>query len=323
MAGARWDDEGILELHRRLVQAGVLVEVELGGPDEALWIDCELASLAENRLGEIVDPRDVDEARRRWWRARATTERIWRPSQRSDLDRCYWLRDGAETAGTIALATTTLGGSRLNVSSLYVVPAHRGRGLATRALTQVRDVLGSEGLTLRLSTSWCWQRTLGFYLRLGMWVWMWKRELDLRWKAAEPSPCFEVTGDVAILRAGPGGRVLATAHRDGDRLVLDEASTLDGERDELWWDAMTTLSVYLALHGWPLIRSQAHWERDTVSDAVAPEALAYKISIWEAWDRFHGFRVETPRVPGLVYPTWPELELRWAAEAERHGLSRR
>lgn len=323
MAGTRYQEEEILELHRRLVEAGVLAEIELGGRDEALWMDCELASLAENRLGELVDPREVDEARRRWWRARATTERIWRPSRRWDLDRCYWLLDGAEPAGTIALRTTTMGGARLNISSLYVFPAHRGRGVATRALTRVRDVLGHERLALRLSTSWCWQRTLGFYLRLGMWVWMWKRDLDLRWKASEPSPCFEVTGDAAILRVGPGGRVVATARREGDRLVLDRPSKLDDDRDELWWDAMTTLSINLALQGWPLVRSQEHWDRGHVSDAVTPEALAHKITIWEAWDRFHSFHVQTPRIPGLAYPTWPELELRWDAEAEKHGLRRR
>jgi hypothetical protein len=32
-----------------------------------------------------------------------------------------------------------------------------------------------------------------------------------------------------------------------------------------------------------------------------PEGLAYKIEIFEAIDRRHGFIVRTPRIPGLRY----------------------
>lgn len=70
--------------------------------------------------------------------------------------------------------------------------------------------------------------------------------------------------------------------------------------------------AFQALRGWPLIRSQRFWDEFHHSDAGPPEALAHKIAIWEAWDRKHGFRVETPKIPGLEYPTWEELEARWA-----------
>ena len=79
---------------------------------------------------------------------------------------------------------------------------------------------------------------------------------------------------------------------------------------EAYWHATSTLSLALALHGWPLVRSREEWERSYFADAGPPEALAYKITIWEAWDRKHGRVVSTPRIPGLEYPTWDELEAR-------------
>jgi hypothetical protein len=66
--------------------------------------------------------------------------------------------------------------------------------------------------------------------------------------------------------------------------------------------------------GWPLARSQKDWDESYYADAGPPEALAYKIEIWEAWERKNGWRVETPRIPGLAYPTWDELEARWNRE---------
>jgi hypothetical protein len=59
------------------------------------------------------------------------------------------------------------------------------------------------------------------------------------------------------------------------------------------------------------VRSGSEWEGQRHNDFDSPEALAYKITIWEAWDRKHGFRVQTPAIAGLHYPTWDELEAEW------------
>jgi hypothetical protein len=195
----------------------------------------------------------------------------------------------------------------------------RGRGAGRRALRRIADASGARRLSLRLETSWTWQRTVRFYLSFGMWVYMWKRDLTLFW--APNLPPFRIAIDERTARfevdLGSRSLALATARREGGALVLDEAP--DETRKvpgvgEAFWHATSTLCLALALRGWPLVRSPADWERCYYADAGAPEALAYKIAIWEAWDRHHGWVVETPRIPGLEYPTWDELTARWERE---------
>jgi hypothetical protein len=113
------------------------------------------------------------------------------------------------------------------------------------------------------------------------------------------------------------------AHRRGDVLELgDPPASLAGDErlGEAYWHADSTLALALALHGFPLVRSRAEWDRSYFADAGAPEALAYKITIWEAWARKRGWRVETPRIPGLAYPTWEALEARWEEQSRNLGL---
>lgn len=38
------------------------------------------------------------------------------------------------------------------------------------------------------------------------------------------------------------------------------------------------------------------------------EALAERIVTWEAWAADRGWHIATPRIPGLQYRTWSELE---------------
>jgi len=186
----RADAIDVTALHRELVATGAVEQLGLGGADELLWGDCDLASLAENRLADHDAPPPIVE-------------------------------------------------------------------------------LGSAAVSLSVAVD--------------------QRSVEL-----------------------------ARAEREGERLVLREIDCPSGTDERirgLAWDAPSTLSLWLALEGWPLVRSTDAWDKFHYSDAGAPEALAYKIAIWEAWDRAHGWQVETPRVPGLAYPTWEELEARWNAEA--------
>lgn len=306
-------EEALESAYASLANAGVVEPLVIGGADEARWLDCELASLAENRIGESVDPFALDEATRADWTARATIEKLYAPTDR-DIDRCFWVLDGGERAGTVALATSTLGSRSVRLSSLYVRRAFRRRGVAARVLRSVRDALGPHGLGLRLTTSWAWQKTVRYYVGLGLWLRMWKRELDLSWSDRSPRRVITFDGDRATLSIVDGDRTdpACSARRRGEHLDVVEhpaAAIAAG----MGCDALSTLSLSLALAGWPLVRSPDHWAHSRWSDAGSPEALAYRITVWEAWDRAHGWKVETPRIPGVIYPTWSEFEAEWQA----------
>lgn len=311
-------EHDVWPVHDELVRGLALAPVALGGAEERAWLDCDLASLAENWLDDRLDPRELDAARRRDWQSLVLDEPPMSLAQRSEHERCYWLLDGGERKGTMALATGTLGGKNLYLASFYVYPPFRGRGVGRRAMARLTSALGRRGLGLRLDTSWCWQRTVGIYRTLGLWVYMWKRDLSLCWDPATPPPQIEVSDATATLSVALDGEkiVLAAARRRGDALELSEPSPAladDGRLGGAYWYAVSTLSLALAQHGFPLVRSPEAWERSYHADGGAPEALAYKITLWEAWARKRGWRSATPRIPGIDYPTWEEFEARWQA----------
>ncbi len=308
--------------HRELVRNGVIEQVTTGGADERMWLDCDLASLAENRIGDKHGPVGLTQARRAEWQSRVTLERAESLAVRSQWEQCYWLLEDGARIGTVGLATELLGGSLVRLSSLYVLPSLRGRGTGERAMRRLRDAFARHGLGIRLDTHWTWQPAVRFYLRLGMWVYMWKRDLVFFWDTRTPDPTLDVgpTGARLSIRTGDDQVLLARAERHEGRLVMDDRGERFAEtsRDPRLgtgpWHACSTLCLALALHGWPLVRSQQDWDRSYYVDGSSPEALAYKITVWEAWDRKAGFAVQTPRIPGLPYPTWDELEAQWAAE---------
>lgn len=300
-----------VDLSLEMERTGAFVPVQVGVDDERLWLDCDLASLAENRLGDRLDPRDLDPARREQWIQRALLDRgHLRPGVVSDLERCYWILDGTARAGTIALATSTLGTTRLYVSSVYIFPDRRSTGIARHAFTLLKGVLAARGLGMRLDTYWTWQQAVRFYLRGGMWVYMWRRSPAFIWQPDLPEHEIRVDADEATLRVPVGGQTkcLARARRRGERLEFDEFS--DATAGSASFYASSTLALAIATRGWPLIRSRQEFERNRDADAGPPEALAYKIGVWEAWDARHGWLVSTPRIPGIGYPSWEELERR-------------
>jgi GNAT superfamily N-acetyltransferase len=307
-----------LAIHRDLVASGLLVPVG-GAAEERLFLDCELASLAENRLGDRLDPRVLPAARRAAWATEATTERQTSLQARRDYESCYWIAAGGERVGTAALDHGGLGGARIRLASFYVFPSHRGQGVGSRALGRIVAAAGRHDHALWLDTSWTWQRAVRFYLRAGMWIYMWKRDLTFFGSPRLPAPRIDVGDRVATLDVLHGGRriTLARAHRDGADLEIDEPDkALERHRElgDAAFFALSTLSLGLALSGWPLVRSAEQWERCRAADGGPPEALAYKITLWEAWDKQHGWRVETPRIPGLEYPTWAQIQARWDDE---------
>lgn len=318
-------DPEILRIHDDLLRTGLLAPVQPGGDDERRWLDCDLASLAENRLGDRADPRDIDPARRAEWQARVTDEPPGSLEHRGRYERCYWLMEGGDRAGTIGLSTMLLGGDAVHLSSFYVRPPYRGTGLARRALGEVRAALGRAGHSLRLDTSWCWQPAVRFYVAAGMWLYMWKRDLTFAWYPDTPRPMIEVGDELATVSVEVEGErvMLARARREGGSLVMEAQPDLGKDRrlGEAYWLATTNLALGIALRGWPLVRSREEWDARRHADGGAPEALAHKIQIWEAWANHRGWPPKTPRIPDLYYPAWGELEAEW--ERERQEIEAR
>lgn len=304
------------------IAAGVLERL---GSDRAglrAWRAHDLAAMVEGAFGVSVDPATLRDARRarRWLAQLGDTYRSppeGEPDRWSGL-RC-WLLDDRRRVGTIGLGPTIGATAWLPVFSLYVEPAARGRAVATRALRHLAAAAGRRGLSgIRLGTHWTWQKSLRYYLARGLWVVGWKHDVQLVLEPGLPRYRVTVDGDVAHLaiqrgRKPPLTRVL-TARREGDRLELSASAWLCAPtRLHLHRVARCTFAVSLALAGWPLVRSEAHWARRYGwSDGGDPEGLAYKIGVFEALAAEHRWVIDTPSIPGLE---------RWQAWArgEEHG----
>lgn len=304
-----------------LVRTGLFVQAISGGSEERMWLDCDLAALAEHRLAEVIDPRSLNTSQRSDWQARAQNgPQVLRSSIRGDYEPCYWIQDGGERAGTLSLATSTLGGAALRVSSFYVLPHCRGKGLGRRVLQCVQQTLAKDNLGLKLHSDWSWLRTVRFCLSAGLWVYMWKHDLTFCSFPDTPQPQVFINDHEASIAVAVNGELhtLMQATRCGDAIQCEEPTWESIREAERWGEAgllaSSTLSLSMALHGWPLIRSPEMYKSNCYCDGGPPEALARKIAIWEAWDRKHGWMVDAPRIPGLEYPSWDELEAKWAAQ---------
>jgi ribosomal protein S18 acetylase RimI-like enzyme len=313
--------ESLEPVYDELLQSAVIAPIGLADDEQQMFVDFELASLAEHRLGDGTDPRHVDADRRADWLARAVHEdSVFLLPKKHKYQSCFWLLDNGQRVGTIAFAPP-MGGSSARVYSFYLLPSFRGHGLGSRILTTVLHVLAKHRFSLRLTTDWTWQRTIRFYRKLGFWVYMWKRELDLIWTSKWPPSHVHIGTDEASLSVsfGDSELMLVRARRHGDRLEIEEIPTArlrDKRVGDSYLFGLSTLALELAMEGWPLIRSPEKWDDTHYADGGPPESLAYRITIWEARERARGWLINTPRIPGLEYPTWEEFQARWDKERE-------
>ncbi|MPY50717.1 GNAT family N-acetyltransferase [Streptomyces sp. K1PN6] len=147
-------DDQALRVHERLTGSPLLCPVTFGeGRRFGLW---DLASLAEGALGEWVDPGSLTVSTEK--RLRLRLGAAGREYTRDDeYRRRYWIRtpghDG-EAVGTIAVDTWPTGVGALRVSSLYVHPVARRRGLASAALDAVYAAAAQ-----RSCAGFAWTRT--------------------------------------------------------------------------------------------------------------------------------------------------------------------
>lgn len=306
---------------RAVLDLPSLSPVNIGSVEERrLWRACELAIFAEYRLAGLPDPRGLSDTAIADGAARALApgERLGDPA---DLDAYlpYWLVRDGQVLGTVALALRESGWDEcvLWIASLFLFREARRQGHASRIIADLVGLARRMGLGgIRLETDWTWQGALHLYLRLGFGVANWKRGLSLVRYLEDPIHALEAQGPrLAFVRPGKDGRrplTLLRAGRSGDRLRWEDlrapgaacADTATPPR----LNVESTFALCLAMRGWPLIRSPEDWaQRDRWCDVGMPEGLAEKIGIFEAYSRHCGFRVRTPRIPGLVYPTWEEL----------------
>jgi GNAT superfamily N-acetyltransferase len=290
-----------------------------------LWRACELCSFLDHRVESpkaLLDPRLISESDIDAWSARLLLpdERITDP-RTFDWYRSYWLEADGERLGTVALQVWDWGwaGPHLGFASLYLFPERRRQGYAKRLLSALFLVVEQLKLSaLRLETTWLWQPAVHLYLNSGFSVANWKHALSLvRWRD-QPLPRVRIRQAAMELLSEHGDEPLITATRNGDQLCWQEQPAEaggDGDANSRGW--ASTLALWLAVHGWPLIRSEQSWaDRLRWMDAGMPEGLARRIQIWEADARHHGMPVRTPRIPGLSYPSWEELA---SSESVRPG----
>lgn len=311
-------DDRLDALFERLAASGLLEPLAHDPSEERTWVDHDLASLVEHRFGVDLDPQRLTSAQRDRWLPLAAPNGLRSPHRAYTTP--FWIVDGPRRVGTVAVASVLLGRADVEVFSLYINRQARGRGHAGRALDAVYQAALAAGLYgVRLSTEWLWQPTVRFYLRGAMWVYMWKRDLVFVRSRTLPRWRIEVDGDHARFLVTEGEprasgapaatKLLLEARRQGPRLAWTEHHALqDGDLPYL---APGTFAVALAVRGFPLITSDEAWREQLDrghSDAGGPEGLAFKIRRFEAWARKEGYRVETPRIPGLDYPDWDDVD---------------
>lgn len=319
-------------MHERLSSCAVL-RPAAGPVEDRRFARWDLASLAEGALGECVDPDSLTATRERELRLRLGSHgRAYRNDD--EYRRRYWIRqpESADSngggsrrtppgiVGTVAVDTWPIGAGALLVTSLYVHPVARRRGLATAVLDMVYEECRAEGLHgFRLDAYWTWQKSVRHYLNRGLWVTSWKHALQFA--RLSYLPRYEVRATGAARASGAAGDELTfsvaagsgTASADGDAFVpILVASSESGrlrlretgegirpadERDavRLRFYARSTLALHLAVRGRPLVRGEEEWvTAERWCDIGEPEGLAYKIGIFERLAREEGWRVDSP-----------------------------
>lgn len=302
-------DDLVVAAHDLLERRGVIEPLARRRADARLWLAYELAALIEGHFHRIVDVAALGVTERRAWERRFMVPgyRLFSPLN-NEFRRAYWLLHNDERIGTLAVGSMVLGRASIRISSLYVRPDRRSRGIAARTLDAAVVAAQGAGLDgIRLETSWCWQPAIRLCLARGFWVRSWKHSIGFVRSVGLPEYHVAVEGSHARFSVSlPEGRAaLLEARHRGNALGWTElpgCASLSESHPEIRHDAATTLALQLAVRGWPLIRSNEHWkDRWTFSDSGMPEGLACKIALFEHAAAQSGYEVRTPRIPNLDY----------------------
>jgi ribosomal protein S18 acetylase RimI-like enzyme len=296
---------------RQLVDQGVIEPLSTDEGETRDWSAYELASLIEGHFHVQLDVTRLSEEERLAYERRVSEDGDPFPGPHGEYFLPFWLLADGRRVGTIAMASISYGNGLISISSLYVDPAARRRNVAHHALEAVFRAAIENGVGgIRLGANWTWQPAVHFYTRIGMWVWMWKHNLVFTWQPGLPPYRVDFEGSQArfLIQQDDQWRTVVTARHLGDRLGWEESDDLERQPGEASHCIPGTFALHLALAGWPLIRSEENWERRyDWSDSGEPEGLAYKIEVFEAVSRQHGFDVRTPRIPGIQYRQLDEI----------------
>lgn len=286
-----------------------LIPVGEGFAENERWVDRELAAMVEAWHHIEVDASDFrDDDRARCHALLSRDFRVVSVAPERAFHTRWWITSQGREAGTLATARF-VGAGALPVFSLYVDPAMRRQGLAADALAlaeQSARAVELKGLTVE--KPWAWTTALRWLLARGFRVRHWRRSITLQRGAHTPPGEVRFDGDVAtyLSRRGSARVALYHARRSGELLEWTRTDAcsealLDPSRIEEALDAEATLALAVALEGFPLVRSEAHWRRSAVErDVGGPESLARQIVQWEAAHRLRGLPLRTPRIPGVT-----------------------
>jgi GNAT superfamily N-acetyltransferase len=264
------------------------------------WRACELCLYLGHRFDRPPDPRSLSSDEIEDWSRRGLM-----PDESLSDPTClrwhrpYWLHLQDERVGILAVHVRDNGWGppALWLYSLYLLPEYRRRGQGRylmQALFRLANEFGFGGLTLE--TRWVWSSAVRFYLNCGFSVRHWKDDLCLERLCEKPGYRVRFKGDEARYFSEGLPKPLIIARHRGERLEWEEHQ-LPGI--DLVHPA-ATLALWLAVAGWPLIRSRQDWERrGHWCDVGWPEGLAHRIQQYEAETRHYGFPVGTPSIPGL------------------------
>jgi GNAT superfamily N-acetyltransferase len=288
-----------------LIERGLARRASSSEEDAAYFLATEVTAVLEHRRGLVLEPSALTPAEVEAWREREP--RALENLERQARPGALVLLDEGARIGTVCFDDFEGWGPYAQVSSLYVAPGRRSRGVAAGLLDGLQALLAPPYAGLSLTTYWTWPRAVGFYLRHGCVVRQWKHALAFLWRADDVRWDVRFEGEVATFawtRAGSTPRTWS-ARRTGSFVEWVEPEDHDAD----WYDGTMTFAVVLASRGWPIARSAERLSHGwRWAERGYPEGLAVRIERWEAHDRERGFVVETPRLPGLPYRPWRELD---------------
>ncbi len=272
--------------------------------------DYDLSSLVSYRYGLDIEPDAfrADPKLRKHWLDAALDEGEYFGHYFGFGKRPYWIVHEGERIGTTGyLVRANSCETTLEFSSVYVRPGYRRQGWASRTLRHIKNVAFEAGVDrVYLHCDWGDQSALRFYLQRGFWVQSWKR--DVRLYISKGKPRLRVVAEGRQATFFVEDRVVAVADNRGHRLGWQLAETVD---DELRWDVEATAAVYLALIGWPIIRSDQEWQsqiRNGITDCGDFENLAQRIRRFERHLRSQDWKAPAPNPSFATLPRLVESQ---------------
>jgi N-acetylglutamate synthase-like GNAT family acetyltransferase len=270
-----------------------------------LWRNMELCIYLDNRIGLNLNPMDISPNAFNEYHKKYMTcyELISNPAKYSWFKN-YWICKEGSIVGSFAIQKPMGSYWRyIEVVCLYLMPDYRKKGIVKVLLDDINAIVqkaGAFGIFLR--TEWMMQRNVRYYLSRNMWVVSWKRSLGFAHISKLPK--YNVTikdQEASFFLDMDGWKEIAHAKVQNGFLELKEPN-LPEELSFADIYVISTLSLYLAIHGFPLKRSKKTWkDRYSWSDIGMPEGLGYNIENWEYWERIHGFHCDSVKIPGLNY----------------------